>query len=238
LLSGRRYDTELLELSQRQITGDPTNAMSLSKLAPGYRADKVRKHIDILVQAKVIRRSVHTHQNKPPLLNGADDKSHKLFALDIGLCYSYMDLLPQTVFGSGDMNSLAEGALAEQYVAQTLQSIAPHYKVKSLYHWESKKKNAISEVDFLSVFDSQVVPIECKSGHSNKMESLKILMGTKPYSFALRLYAGNINYGVINAKDTDGTDREEKLVSIPHYMLERFAENFSDVKNNLDSHSN
>lgn len=73
----------------------------------------------------------------------------------------------------------------------------PHYKAKSLYHWERKKKNAVSEVDFVTTLDSMIVPIECKSGHSNKMESLKIMLGTKAYFLALRLYAGDIGYGTI-----------------------------------------
>ncbi|MFT4806752.1 MAG: putative AAA+ superfamily ATPase [Paraglaciecola sp.] len=234
-LSGRKYDPELLELIFRQVYGNPCNTMTLSKLAPGFRADKIRGHLEILIKSKLIRRSVHTHENKPPLLNGADKHSHKLFALDVGLCYSYMDILPQEVYGSGDINSVAEGAMAEQFAAQTIQSVPPHYKAKSLYHWERKKKNAVSEVDFVTTLDSIIVPIECKSGHSNKMESLKIMLGTKAYSLALRLYAGDIGYGTIKPRGEQIDLKEVPLISMPHYMLERFIHEFIKISAKIGS---
>lgn len=228
-LSGQKYEPKLLELIFRQVYSHPSNTMTLSKLAPGFRAEKIRDHIDILVTSKLIRRSVHTHENKVPLLSGADKYAHKLFALDIGLGYSYMDLLPQEVYGSGDVNAVAEGAMAEQFVAQTLQSIPPYYKAKSLYHWERKKKNAISEVDFVTALDSSVVPIECKSGHSNKMISLKLMLGAKTYPMALRLYAGDIEYGLIKPRSEKADLKEVHLVSMPHYMLEQFVSKFSTI---------
>jgi hypothetical protein len=228
-LSGQKYEPKLLELIFRQVYSHPSNTMTLSKLAPGFRAEKIRDHIDILVTSKLIRRSVHTHENKVPLLSGADKYAHKLFALDIGLGYSYMDLLPQEVYGSGDVNAVAEGAMAEQFVAQTLQSIPPYYKAKSLYHWERKKKNAISEVDFVTALDSSVVPIECKSGHSNKMISLKLMLGAKTYPMALRLYAGDIEYELIKPRSEKVDLKEVHLVSMPHYMLEQFVSKFSTI---------
>jgi hypothetical protein len=234
-LSGKKYDPALLELIFRRVYGNPCNSMTLSKLAPGYRADKIRGHLDILVKSKLIRRSVHTHENKPPLLNGADTQSYKLFALDVGLCYSYMNLLPQEVFSSGDMNSVAKGAMAEQFTAQSMQSMPPYYKDKPLYHWQRKKKNAVSEVDFITSLDSIIVPIECKSGHSNKMESLKIMLGTKPYSLALRLYAGDISYSSITPRGEQVGLQEVPLVSMPHYMLERFIYEFSSIITKFES---
>lgn len=228
-LSGKKYDPELLELIFRQVYGNPCNTMTLSKLAPGYRADKIRGHLEILIRSKLIRRSVHTHENTLPLLSGSNKHSHKLFALDVGLCYSYMDLLPQQVYGSRDINGVAEGAMAEQFAAQCLQSVPPYYKEKPLYHWERKKKNAVSEVDFITALNSTAIPIECKSGHSNKMESLKIMLGNKPYSLALRLYAGDITYGSIKPRGEQVNLKEVPLVSMPHYMLERFIHKFGEI---------
>jgi hypothetical protein len=228
-LSGQKYDPELLELIFRQVYSNPCNSMTLSKLAPGFRADKIRGHIEILIKSKLLRRSVHTNENKAPLLSGADKYTHKLFALDVGLCYSYMDLLPQEVYGIGDINSVAEGVMAEQFVAQTLQSMPPYYKAKALYHWERKKKNAISEVDFVAALDSRVVPIECKSGHSNKMISLKLMLGAKTYPIALRLYAGDIEYGLIKPIGEQTDLKAVPLVSMPHYMLEQFVYKFSSI---------
>lgn len=84
-------------------------------------------------------------------------------------------------------------------------------------------------MDFVAALDSRVVPIECKSGHSNKMVSLKLMLGAKTYPMALRLYAGDIEYGFIKPRGEQADLKEVPLVSIPHYMLERFVDKFSNI---------
>jgi len=227
-LCSKRYEAKLLQLLLKKITGDPTNSMSLSKLAPEVKAAKIREHLSVLLDARVIRKTIHTYQNKPPLLSGANDKKHKLFALDIGICYSFMEITPQDVYVQDDINDIAKGALAEQYTAQTLAALPPHYKEKALYHWERDSRGATAEVDFIAVFNGMAVPIECKSGHSNQMKSLKLLLQEKPFSLAVRLYAGNITHEEISV-DIDNKKFLTKLISVPHYMLERLAESIHTI---------
>ena len=223
-LSDIKYETELLERILTVVMSNPSKGLKYSKIAPGYKAEKVKKHIDILVSAKVIRRSIHTSNNKMPLLNGINPKSYKLFGLDIGLCYSFMGISPMLIYSNIDIDDMANGSIAEQYIAQTLASMPSFYKVKEIYHWERAKKSSVAEVDFITEIGSDIYPIECKSGSSNKLKSLKILLEEKPFKTALRCYSGNVEKETwdINLNNTD--KYQATVISLPLYMLEHFIE--------------
>jgi predicted AAA+ superfamily ATPase len=223
-LSDTKYDTELLERILTVVMSNPSKGLKYNKIAPGYKAEKVKKHIDILVSAKVIRRSVHTSKNKMPLLNGINQKNYKLFGLDIGLCYSFMGISPMLIYSNVDIDDMANGSIAEQYVAQTLVSTSPFYKSKEIYHWERSKKGSIAEVDFITEVGSEIYPIECKSGSSSKLKSLRLLLEEKSFQTSLRCYSGNVEKEDLFITKNNDDEYQATVVSIPLYMLESFIE--------------
>ena len=75
----------MMKLLLKKIMGSTANTMKYSELASGYRAEVVRKHLDVMLEARVIRRSLHTNQSKIPLSIGEKEKCYKLFSLDVGL---------------------------------------------------------------------------------------------------------------------------------------------------------
>jgi uncharacterized protein len=60
-----------------------------------------------------------------------------------------------------------KGALTENYVAQELVAT----KQKGLYYWTS---SGTAEVDFLLQQESEIYPLEVKSGESSKKKSLLV----------------------------------------------------------------
>ena len=238
-LSDTKYDTVLLERILTVVMSNPSKGLQYSKMAPGYKIDKIKKHIDILVSAKVINRSIHTSENKTPLLNGVNPKNYKLFGLDLGLCYSFMGISPMALYANRDINDMANGMIAEQYVAQTLCSIAPFYKTKAIYHWERQKKGSTAEVDFITEIGTDIYPIECKSGKSNKLKSLKLLLEDKVFNTSLRCYSGNLIKETWRITQNNKNEYQASIISIPLYMLEHFIEKHNvtnlGVTNSLSS---
>ena len=229
MLNKQKYDNHLLELLLKKIMGSTANTMKYSELAPGYRAEVVRKHLDVMLEARVIRRSLHTNQSKMPLSIGEKEKCYKLFSLDVGLCYSFMEMPLMEVYAAKDINDVVNGALSEQFVAQTIAGLPPYHRLKRLHHWQRQKPGATSEVDFLFSAEGMVIPIECKSGYSSKMKSLRIMMSEKKFPLALRLYAGNIQKESLKIAIPEGKQYDATLLSLPHYMLERFVNNVSSI---------
>ena len=222
-LAGVKLQPELLKQLMQAIYAAPSKGMKYSHLAPGYKAREVKKHLDMLTLARIIRRSYHTGQNKVPLILGENTKNYKLYALDLGLCYSFMNLHPADIFSASEINDVAHGAIAEQYVAQTLMSMPPFYRKKTLNHWQRQKRGATSEVDFILAIAGKVIPIECKAGKSNKLKSLRVLLSEKEYPLSLRVYIGRGEVSNWQIETINGNQYDCKLLSIPHYLLERFC---------------
>ena len=114
-------------------------------------------------------------------------------------------------------NEINNGALFENYIAQELTSS----DIKTYYF---KNKN-IGEIDFLIEYDSQIVPLEIKSGKDfKKHKALDNLMNSKEYS---------INKSYILSPSNIEVDKSN--IYLPIYMTGLFGNSMSeDVIINLN----
>lgn len=119
--------------------------------------------------------------------------------------------------------------IAEQYIAQSIQANTLPYKTASLHHWENPSRTGQAEVDFLVEINGIVIPIECKSGKSGKMKLLRVMLESKKYPQAVRVYSENIAIEDIRIepKNKAGDIDESRvytcrLLSIPHYLIDRY----------------
>ena len=53
-LNQQKYDNHLLELLFKNIMGATANTMKYSELAPEYRAEVIRKHLNVMIEARRI----------------------------------------------------------------------------------------------------------------------------------------------------------------------------------------
>lgn len=117
-----------------------------------------------------------TNEPKAPLILSKSTNQFKLFMSDVGLLTScYPDYVSRELLDMNSKNEINNGALFENYIAQELSSS----DIKTYYF---KNKN-IGEIDFLIEYDSQIVPLEIKSGKDyKKHKALDNLMNSKEYS--------------------------------------------------------
>jgi predicted AAA+ superfamily ATPase len=86
-----------------------------------------------------------------------------------------------------DLLSIYRGKLAEQFVAQEL--IAWHSR--ELFYWARSAKSSNAEVDYLTVQNGKIYPVEVKSGPSGRLKSLHLMLKSYPNCPAgLVLYSG------------------------------------------------
>ena len=100
-----------------------------------------------------------------PLAAFKDVSAFKLYMPDVGLLSSFTGILWENIV-KNQLSDLYKGALAENYVAQTLKSSG-----YELYYWTSDSPAA--EVDFLIQKEGKILPIEVKSGKNVSAKSLK-----------------------------------------------------------------
>ncbi len=121
--------------------------------------------------------------------------------------------IQKEIIGTPALNLVYQGKVAEHIVGQEL--LAAKFNVlNELHFWTREKKEAISEVDYMYVFEGQLIPIEVKSGATGRLRSLHIFMESSPQQLAVRIYGGKLSIDTL--KTPNG--KIFYLLNLPYYL--------------------
>ncbi|MEG0375431.1 MAG: AAA family ATPase [Raoultibacter sp.] len=148
-----------------------------------------------LSAAGLIHKCGLTTDGQPPFLSAGDEGIFKVYLFDTGMLSASLNIEPRAIMLEDEMtgslvSSNARGALAENYVMQSLKAngITPNY-------WRSKGS---AEVDFL--FQNTLmgaVPVEVKSGSNVRSKSLTVFQDKYDPAISIRISAKN--FGLENS---------------------------------------
>jgi len=142
-----------------------------SKLAPDFRAEKVKSALYLLENAGLCCRVTGSFAQKPPLEAHSKASNFKLLHLDIGLLQHSLGFDWGQITPSHDLTDICNGIFAEQFVGQELlASIAS--RRGPLHYWERSEPHSSAEIDFLIEREGKIAPVEVKSGPKGRLKSL------------------------------------------------------------------
>lgn len=152
----------------------------------GATANLFGESIDWLVSAGVVLKCGKVEQGRSPLESQKDPSAFKLYMSDVGLFRSKTRLLPEEIL-AGNFDSNIKGALAENYVAQSLAA-----RSHPLYYWES---NSQAEIDFVIRDTSgSIVPVEVKYDDNVRAKSLSVFMKRYQCPYGVRISSRNFGF--------------------------------------------
>jgi len=122
--------------------------------------------IDWLSACGLILKCPIVNTSKLPLSAYTKENMFKLFFFDVGLLGAISGLQPSTIMGY-DYGSY-KGYFAENFVMQELSGNG----FNKLYNW----REVTAEVEFLLEHNSEIIPIEVKSGWITQAKSLNVYM--------------------------------------------------------------
>ncbi len=135
-----------------------------------------------------------------------------MFYFDIGIAQRLLRLDHQQWL-LNPLRLANQGEIAEQFVAQEMLAYADFHKQPQLYYWYREAKSSNAEVDFITVKQGEIIPVEVKSMHKGRMKSLHMFLESHVNSsYGLKLSLGAFA-------------RFDNLVEVPLYALESW---FSD----------
>lgn len=183
-----------------------------------YKSNDIGKSLHQLCLARIVSKTFNTACNGVPLGAEKNDRFFKCFMLDIGLIHTQLKLNPFETGEAGELNTINNGALAEQLIAQQLTAQHPWYIEPELYCWAREKKAASAEVDFvIANKHRQIIPVEVKAGSTGSLRSLQIMVVEKSLDVAVRFNAMPPSVLDENRKTVKG-DAVFTLYSLPHYL--------------------
>ena len=174
----------------------------------GGRASEFEEAMQWLKDTGLIYKINKVETPKIPLTMHYKEDYFKLYMLDIGLFCAKAEISPSDIFLPNNNNLIdnMNGALAEQFVLQELKTAG----VSPLFYW-GRDGSSIAEIDFITQANSEIIPIEVKSGANTKAKSLMVYI--KEYQPKYVVRTSLKNYGIMN-----------NLYSIPLYMISKLID--------------
>jgi len=167
-------------------------------VSKGGNASMFGNAIDWLGFAGIVLKCQKIEQGIMPIAVYSDLSSFKLYMGDVGFLTMKSGIAHQTIISSLEIDNTFLGAVAENYVAQSL--ITKNYP---LYYWES---SGIAEIDFVIQQEDKIIPIEVKAGKRVKSKSLYYFREKYSTKESIRIFVKNFGF-------------ENSVKSIPLYSL-------------------
>ena len=226
---GGAFDATLLARIMLSISEQLGNKFVYSRADPSGNMAQVKKALNLLSQAKVCTRVVHTSGNAIPLGAESNDKFFKSLMLDIGLISVQLGLASASASAVNNRIFSNKGGLAEQFVGQQLRAAQSPLTDPQLFYWQ-RTGGRLGELDYIIQHGSRVVPIEVKSGKAGSMKSLHHFMAEKEHDLAVRCDINPPSVEHIHMKSTVGKPASYRLLSVPAYLAERIVDFIDQIQ--------
>lgn len=177
-----------------------------------YNARKIGKAFRLLEKAMLLELVYPTTATEIPA-TPEQKRMPKLIWLDVGLV-NYAAQVQKEILGAKDILDAWRGMIAEQIVAQELLTLTDKISQKRSF-WMRGKNESSAEVDFIWVQDSQIYPIEVKSGHNAHLRSLHSFIDRSSQTIAVRVWSQPFS---IDKVETIG-NKPFILVNLPFYLV-------------------
>jgi len=145
-------------------------------------------------------------------------KSPKIQVLDTGLV-NYFSKIQKEIFTTNQIENLYAGRIAEHIVGQEIFCLYSNPLFK-LNFWTKENKDSNSELDFIYIFESKIIPIEVKSGANGRLRSLMQFIDLSEHNYAVRIYSGK--YFISNEKTISG--KQFYLLNLPFYLINKIED--------------
>jgi len=200
----------LLRNTLRSVVTQTGRKFVYNRVEGGYRSDEVKRALELLCDAGIVKMVHHSAGNGIPLGAESNPKFKKYHYLDSGLMLRVLDLemgsarpLTELILTGAAEELVNKGALTEMVAGwEIIKSLSPRTN-HDLYYWENLSDGTTSEVDYLIAQNMKVIPIEVKAGITGKMKSLRLFMRRKHLLYAKRCSLEN--FGVLQFLDTEDT---------------------------------
>ena len=177
-----------------------------SHINPHIQSRDLKNALQLLIEARCLTPVYHSSGQDIPLAAQTNRARFKLLFLDVGLMQRALGLESELLLAE-NLELINRGNLAEQFVGQELLAFLPDYEDKGIFFWAREKKSSTAEVDFLTVIENRVIPVEVKSGKTGRLKSLRIFLDEHPESpFAIRFSLHELSW-------------HDQILSIPLYMV-------------------
>ncbi len=149
-------------------------------------AASVKECLRLLTHAGLVTPVKHSAANGLPLGAEENEKYTKYLFLDLGLMQTMLSLPANNILLSSDADFVNKGAASEMFAGLELLKAHDCFVKAEMFYWQNTDKGATGEIDYLTVIDGKIIPIEVKAGTQGKMQSLYNFMPKHSSAYGIR----------------------------------------------------
>lgn len=197
---GSKISPQLLRNTLQSVIQQIGDKFVYNRVEGEYRAAEVKKALELLCNAGIVKQVIHTSANGLPLGAQGNANFRKYIYLDSGLLLRVLDMelggtqqLSEKILAGAADELVNKGGLAEMEVGLEMLKYSSPLLSQDLYYWENTDRGTSSEVDYVVSKNLEILPIEVKSGTSGKMKSLRYFLQKKGLSKAIRCSLENFS---------------------------------------------
>jgi len=230
----KKVNPELLRHTMRSVASQATKKFIYSSVHGNYKAEEVRKALDLLIKAGLVIPVVHSNSNGLPLGDECDQSIRKMLFMDTGLMLRLLSMTMGDISGitTDILTASASELVNKGTISEMLAGLEYfHYLTPNIRHemfyWVRKSKNSLAEIDYVFPIKSKVVPVEVKASRQGGMKSLWSFMGEKSLTTAIRCSLEN--FGRFDYIDRQSGGAIRHVAICPLYamsQLDRIARDF------------
>lgn len=178
-----------------------------SHVKSGARAKDLEDALTWLVNSGIVLKLDMVATPEIPLSGMADSTYFKVYLSDVGLLRRKAKVNFRTILDGNDAFIHFKGALTENYIYVQLKCMGINP-----YFWRTK---ADAEIDFITDYEGELIPIEVKSADNTRAKSLHLFCNRYEPKIAFKSSLKNVG---------DNIDSHTHVWSLPLYAFFRFKE--------------
>jgi uncharacterized protein len=218
----QKYQRKYLDVLFNNIPHQLGRKFKYSKIEGEYRKRDLAPCLDLLLTANIACKVMRTGAQGIPLGAQVDLHAFKILFIDVALSQFILGLKTGMWILKPLEQFVNKGEFVEAFVGHELIAYTHPMKEVQLYYWQRETRGGESEIDYVIQQETDIVPIEVKSGKGTAMRSMKLFLENHPKS----------TYGI--RFSTNNYSIYEKIHSYPLYAVAKIIVDMDkDVKNAL-----
>jgi len=178
----KKNEIKYVDLLFKKIPTVICQRFKYTQLTTTLRKRELEPALHLLEKAGIINQVIHSIGNGLPLGAEVDFNKFKLIFLDVGLTQAILGLELKDWFINVPVAFVNKGHLTESFVGQELLAYANPSDRPTLYCWCRDERGSHAEVDYLLTHQQKIIPVEVKSGHGSRLQSMRLFLQVHPDS--------------------------------------------------------
>ena len=194
----KRVSPDLLRQVLRSVALQAGKKFVFAEASRDVAAASVKECLRLLTLAGLIIPVKHTAANGLPLGAEENEKYIKYLFLDLGLMQTMLSLPANDILLASEVEFVNKGAASEMFAGLELHKAHDCFVKAEMFYWQNTDKGTSGEIDYLTVIDGHIIPVEVKAGTQGKMQSLYNFMPKHSSAFGIRTSLENVSSYIHN----------------------------------------